>query len=76
VCGEGAIAQQLVAGPYSVSQAQVWRVTGDEVSPAAPAELGQIFYTSAILVADVSGDRLDDLVVVDPSVGLVILRRA
>jgi FG-GAP-like repeat len=66
----------LVAGPGSSWQAQVWRVTGNEVSPPAPVELGFPFIASSVLVTDVSGDGLDDLLVLDQNAGLVIVRRA
>jgi Bacterial Ig-like domain (group 3)/FG-GAP-like repeat len=66
----------LVAGPDSWSQAQVWRVTGNEVSPPAPVELGFPYLASSVLVTDVSGDGLDDLLILDQNAGLVIIRRA
>jgi hypothetical protein len=66
----------LVAGPGSWWQAQVWRVTGNEVSPPAPVELGFPYLASTVLVTDVSGDGLDDLLVLDQNAGLVIVRRA
>jgi hypothetical protein len=66
----------LVAGPGSWWQAQVWRVTGNEVSPPTPVELGYPYLASSVLVTDVSGDGLDDLLVLDQNAGLVIVRRA
>jgi hypothetical protein len=66
----------LVAGPNNWWQAQVWRVTGNEVSPPAPVELGFPFHASSVLVTDVSGDGLDDLLVLDQNAGVVIVRRA
>jgi hypothetical protein len=68
----------LVAGPDSWSPAQVWRVTNDEVSPPAPVAIdigGQPLQTSALLVTDVNGDNRDDLLVLDPYTGLIILRQ-
>lgn len=69
----------LVAGPDSWSPAQVWRVTGDVVSPPAPLPIdigGQPLLTGALLVTDLNGDSRDDLLVLDPYTGLIILRQA
>jgi hypothetical protein len=66
----------LVGGPDFWPAAQVWRVTENEVSPPAQVDLGQYLGASAVLVADVSGDHVDDLLILDQAVGLVIVRRA
>jgi hypothetical protein len=66
----------LVAGPYFSSAARVWRVTENEVSFPARIDLDQSIFASDVLVTDISGDDLDDLLVVSESDGLVIVRRA
>lgn len=65
----------LVAGPDSWPQAQVWRVTAAAVSPPAPVELGDSYRANTVLVTDISGDGRDDLLIVDSNAGLVVLRR-
>jgi hypothetical protein len=66
----------LVASPFDGSGASVWRVTENEVSFPARIDLDQSSFASDVLVTDLSGDDLDDLLVVSESDGLVIVRRA
>jgi FG-GAP-like repeat len=65
----------LVGGPDSWWDVQVWRVMPDEVSPVTPVPLGQPALATDVVVEDISGDGRDDLVVVDLFDGIIILRQ-
>lgn len=66
----------LIAGPQSWSSAPVWRVTGNQISPSTAIDLGGVYFATGLLASDVTGDGLDDLLVLDQWRGVVLVRHA